>query len=90
MEKVIGFDFFGEESVSAYRSRGGTMYQADNLGEYPWSYDPVEVVLKTYGDMPVYHYFCRAEGDVGFDRQFEYNFYYDSIPGDNPSVADWN
>jgi hypothetical protein len=89
MESVIGFDFFGEESFRAYRLNGGTAYKADDFGEYSNNYNPIEIVLKTYADKPVYHYYCREYKELGFEQQFEYNFYYNKIPGDNPTVADW-
>jgi hypothetical protein len=90
MESVIGFDFFSEESFRAYNLNGGTAYKADDLGEESINYNPIEIILKTYGDMPVYHYFCREDRDLGLQRQFDYNFYYDRIPDDNPTIADWN
>ena len=90
MEKVIGLDFLDQSETNRGSLYGGDCYEKRMPSTYVQSvYRNPGVTLKTFNDKPVYHYYNLKDEILGFDRQFEYNFYYNKIPKDNPSVADW-
>jgi len=100
MEGVIETDFFNDKP-DAFVSTG-SRYQNKVIGEhgsdyYRYNHDSLaksnylgdKVALRTYKDMPVTYEQTGdfTNSDAGFNIKADY--YYDRIPKDNPSVAEW-
>ena len=90
MESAISLNFFTDDKTKCGKDGDGAYYLTgrDSTLNMWFSHKGGEE-LKTYKNKPVYYYACHIDNNLGLDRMFEYNFYYDKIPNDNPSVADW-
>ena len=93
MESVINLDFLNDEKTQRGAEKDGTGYQITDSSKVSWFrskyFNHSGAELRTYQKMPVYYYTTHKNTRLDMDQRCKYNFYYNKIPDDNPSVSDW-
>ena len=87
--KLINTDFLNNPETERYHYRGGEFYKLRSakrtniiLSEHSGS------ELRTFNNQPMYYY-TSGKNNARVEYEFTVNFYYDKIPNDKPSVAEW-
>ena len=94
MEDIIETDFIIDSETNRRSLNDGDYFVRDYTYENMASsvFGGYRQELRTYKDQPVYYYYCDLSvEDSTYGTEFEaiINYYYDNIPEDAPSVADY-
>jgi len=89
IHNIVNTDFLNNPETRRFHYRDGDFYRLRSttrtntiLGEYSGS------ELRTFNNQPVYFYTSGKNKD-GVEYEFKVNFYYNKIPNDMPSRAEW-
>jgi hypothetical protein len=92
MEIIVGTDLITDSNITARQYREGDFYSLshsdvdDGSTVYGGQH---RTELRTYQNQPLSWYDCNRDIETWLEWQITANFYYDNIPDDAPSVADW-
>ena len=93
MEPIIILGFLNDEKTQRGTKKDGAGYQLYDDSKVSWFkskyFNHSGVELRTFQNMPVYYYTTHKDSYFDMDQRSKYNFYYNKIPGDSPSAADW-
>jgi hypothetical protein len=93
MDNLIETGFITGSGTTTRRYMGGDLYSinqndvGDGLKIYGNTAYRTE--LRTYQSRPISWYYCNRDKETMIEWQITASFYYDNIPMDAPSVADW-
>gem|GEM_PF-6466856 len=94
MEDIIETDFILDSETTSRSLNGGDYFARDYTYEGTASsvFGGYRRELRAHEDQPVYYYYCDLsveESTYGTEFEAIINYYYDEIPQDAPSVADY-
>jgi hypothetical protein len=93
MDNLIETGFITGSGTTTRRYMGGYLYSINHIdvgdGFKIYGNTAYRTELRTYQNRPISWYDCNRDKETWIERQITANFYYDDIPTDAPSVADW-
>ena len=93
MENLVKTGFITGRDTTARHYMGGDLYSVSHNdvggGLRIYGSTQYRTELRTHRHRPVSWYDCNRDRGTRMERQITASFYYDNIPTDAPSVADW-
>jgi len=98
LENLIITDFIlddpGDYAEGSYRNnvlrkQGAFFYRSKSGSGDGVNFLPFQLRLRTYNAMPVSYLLINNIGGTDIGSRIEFDIFYNRIPDDNPSVADW-
>ena len=92
MKALVKTDFFTDASTVTWHLWDGDLYSLpiSDVGDGLKVYDGLHrIELRTYQHKPIYWFDCNRDKEAMIEWQIKVDYYYDAIPLDAPSVADY-